>query len=429
MTRMKFACLTTALATTLVSSAAAQSFDWKAHSGETVTFLANSNPLGQLLIDHADEFRELTGINLVVDGYQEQQMRQRLMTVMNARSDEVDVFMTLPSREGMQFAAAGWYADLGQNLHNNAAPDYDAADLSPALMDASTFDGKVIGVPLNIEGPLLYYRTDIFAECGLEPPAALDELPEIAGRLKECSDVTPFASRGLAAATPYTFAGFLHNMGGQYIVDGQSAMCSDASKAALTLYSDLLKEYGPPGVINYSFQQLTALYRAGRSAMSFQSSNEFGPIMDGGARMEDTAIIPLPPGPGGSHPTVIGWSLAISAYSGNQDAAWYFLQWASSPEMQEKFALSGIAPPRTSVSESEGYKAWLAESPVRQQWQEALAVLADTGTSEIGYPIIANPESRQYIGRAVGDLLLGTVTVDEACATADAALNELIARD
>jgi multiple sugar transport system substrate-binding protein len=56
-------------------------------------------------------------------------------------------------------------------------------------------------------------------------------------------------------------------------------------------------------------------------------------------------------------------------------------------------------------------------------------VLATTGSSEIGYPINGNPESRQYIGQAVGDVLLGTKSVDEACAAADASLNELIARD
>ena len=55
-------------------------------------------------------------MTLKVDGYQEQQMRQRLVTVMNAHSDEVDVFMTLPSREGEQFAAAGWYADLSADV-------------------------------------------------------------------------------------------------------------------------------------------------------------------------------------------------------------------------------------------------------------------------------------------------------------------------
>jgi multiple sugar transport system substrate-binding protein len=43
-------------------------------------------------------------------------MRQRLLTVLNAKSSEIDVFMTLPSREGEQFSAAGWLcvADTGR---------------------------------------------------------------------------------------------------------------------------------------------------------------------------------------------------------------------------------------------------------------------------------------------------------------------------
>lgn len=191
----------------------------------------------------------------------------------------------------------------------------------------------------------------------------------------------------------------------------------------------MLQDYGPPGVVNYSFQQLTELYRAGRSAMSFESSNEFPVVMEGGARTEDTDIVVLPAGPAGSHPTVIGWALAISANAPNPDAAWYFLQWASSPETQAKFALEGIAPPRDAVAKSPEYKAWLDESEVRGQWQGALAEIASTGTSEIGYPIVGNPESRQYIGNAVGDVLLGTKTVEQSCADADAELDALIARE
>ena len=106
------ALLLSGVAVPAITPAMAQDFDWRAHEGETVTFLVNSNPIGNLLVENEAAFEELTGIDLVVDVYQEQQMRQRLLTVMNARSDEVDVFMTLPSREGRQFAAAGWYKDL-----------------------------------------------------------------------------------------------------------------------------------------------------------------------------------------------------------------------------------------------------------------------------------------------------------------------------
>jgi multiple sugar transport system substrate-binding protein len=156
------------VASAAVSAAGAAEFDWTKFQGKTVTFLANNNPVSQALLAHKADFEKLTGVTLKVDGYQEQQMRQRLVTVMNAHSDEVDVFMTLPSREGQQFAAAGWYADLASMAKGEVAADYDTAGLSQALLKAGTFDRKLTSMPMNIEGPILYYRTDIFKKCGLE---------------------------------------------------------------------------------------------------------------------------------------------------------------------------------------------------------------------------------------------------------------------
>jgi multiple sugar transport system substrate-binding protein len=407
----------------------ALAFDWKAHEGETVSFLSNNNPWSQAVLSYKEEFTELTGITLKVDTYQEQQMRQRLMTVLNSASDEVDVFMTLASREGQQFAAAGWYADLSAYAGSDVAPEYDFAGISPALVKAATFDGKLTSIPLNLEGPLLYYRTDIFEKCGIAKPASLDDVRAAAEKVKACDGgVTPFASRGLKPAIAYTFSNVLHNVGGSYIVDGKSALCSPEGQKAISFYGDLMREYGPPGAANYSFYQISALYRSGRAAMAFESSNELRTIMEGGERLGDTDVIPLPAGEAGTVPTAIGWGLAISNHSAKKDAAWYFVQWASSPEIQKRLALQGVAAPRPSVAADEEYKAWIGEAPVRASWQAALDVLASDGSSEVGYPIVANPESRDYIGQAVQEVLLGQKPVGEACAAADAALDGLIAR-
>src|SRR6218665_1093042 len=75
----------------------AQDLNWKKHQGKTLTFLANNNPLATAPLKYQGEGEQQTGMTLKVHAYQEQQMRQRLVTVMNARSDEVDVFMSLPS--------------------------------------------------------------------------------------------------------------------------------------------------------------------------------------------------------------------------------------------------------------------------------------------------------------------------------------------
>jgi len=407
----------------------AADFDWKKFQGKTVTFLANNNPVAQALLTYKDDFEKLTGMTLKVDGYQEQQMRQRLVTVMNAKSDEIDAFMTLPSREGEQFAAAGWYADLSAMAKDAVAKEYDTSGLSQALLKAGTFNGKLTSMPMNIEGPIFYYRTDIFKKCGIEKPTTIKAVETAAEKIKACdSSVTPFVSRGLKPAVAYTFSNMLHNIGGAYIANGKSSLCSPRGKEALDTYSRLLRDYGPPGVVNYSFQQISALYRSGRAAMSFESSNELRTVMDGGARLKDTGLTPFPAGEAGQVPTVIGWGMAVSAHSKQPEAAWYFVQWATSPAIQKKMALQGIAPPRPAVANDPEYRKWLDEEPVRKEWQAALDVLATKGSSEVGYPIVANPESREFIGQAVQDLILKQKSLDQACADADKALDALIAQ-
>ncbi len=416
--------LTTGLAMTSVSAA---EYDWTRDRGKTIRFLVNNNSLGVALAAKKAEFEKLTGIELKVDTYQEGQMRQRLLTIMNAHSDEIDVFMTLPSREGEQFAVSGWVADLSKPLKDDVAPDYKPKDLSKALVDAGTFSGKITSIPMNIEGRVLYWRKDIFAKCNIPAPARLEDLLTAAQSVAKCdTSITPFVSRGLKPALAYSFSNFLHNFGGKYIKDGKSDLCSPAARSALQLYSTLLRDYGPPGVVNYSFQQISSLYGTGRVAMAFEASNQLSIFMENTTRLQDTSIAPLPAGPGGSTPTTIGWGLAMSPFTKNASAAWLFIQWATSPAIQKALALEGIAPPRASVTDAPEYKAWINQYPVRKEWQAALDVLAKDGTSEVGYPIVGNAQSRDYIGQPVIDLLLKKKTVDEACADADTALNELI---
>ena len=409
---------------------AAQDFNWKKHQGKTVTFLANNNPVANAILKYKPEFEAQTGMTLKVDAYQEQQMRQRLVTVMNSKSDEVDLFMSLPSREGLQFAKAGWYADLTELVKTASAKDYDFADLSPGLVKDASYNNQLMGVPLNIEGPVVYYRKDLFQKCGVAMPKTLPELEGVAAKLKACdAGITPFVSRGLKPALPFTYSVFLHNMGGSYMKSGKSALCSKEAQASLDLYGKLLKDYGPPGVVNYSFYQISGLFKEGKAAMAFESSNELRSVMDGGARLKDTGIAVLPGGPGGSHPTVIGWTMSVSNYSKNKEAAWYFVQWATSKAMQEKLALEGIAPPRAAVANGADFKKWMDEQPVRKEWVAAVNELGKTGTSEVGYPIVANPASREYVGQAVNELLLGQKPVAQACADADKQLDALIAKE
>jgi multiple sugar transport system substrate-binding protein len=412
-----------------MQGARADGYNWQRDKGETIHFLVNNNSLGQALVAKKDRFEKLTGINVKIDMFQEQQMRQRLLTVLNARSSEIDVFMTLPSRELEQFWAAGWLSDLTRQVTADAAPDYDFKDISKKLVDASTFDGHLTSIPVNIEGPVLYWRSDIFKKCDVEPPRTLPDLLQAVKKIKECDpQITPFVSRGLKPAISYTFSNFLHNLGGHLMKKGKSDLCAPENQKAYEFYSTLLRDYGPPGVANYSFLQIAALYSAGRAAMAFESSGQMVFISQNPARPKDTGVMLLPPGSEGSVPTAISWNLAISPFSSKADAAWLFVQWATGPDLQKSMMLEAVPSPRSTPANTPEYKKWLEEVPLRRQWQQAIDEMRSSGSSELGFPIVANGESRDYIGAPVVDLILGQRSFKESCIAADKSVDELIQR-
>ena len=265
----------------------------------------NNNPIGLGLVKFKPEFEKLTGITVKVDGYQEQQMRQRLVTVMNARSDEVDLFMSLPSREGQQFAKAGWYADLGPFIKGAVAKDYDFKDLSAGMVADATYDGKVMGLPLNVEGPVVYYRKDLLQKCNVALPKTLAEMEAAAAKLKACD------ANDVALRQPRPEAGralHLQRIPAQprrHVHEGpQVASCAaPPARRPWASTARLLKDFGPPGVVNYSFPQISSLYKEGRAALAFESTNELRNVMDGGARLATTpASCRCPPAPAAASP-------------------------------------------------------------------------------------------------------------------------------
>jgi multiple sugar transport system substrate-binding protein len=124
---------------------------------------------------------------------------------------------------------------------------------------------------------------------------------------------------------------------------------------------------------------------------------------------------------------VIGWGLAMSAFSKAKPETWYFMQWATSKAMQTRLALHGIAPPRSSVAASAAYRAWLAQEPVRQQWAKLIATMAATGTSEVGPPVRRQAEARQIVGEAIDKVLLGQAKAKPAACAADKQLTAMLA--
>lgn len=433
--RTKHACLIALLTTSFTTVAAAQQpFNWRKYDGETINFLSSNHPWPNALAEYLPEFTKLTGINIKVDTYNEVQMRQRLTTLMQTKSSAVDLFLTTPSREGRLFTAAGYYKDLKPFLNDPSMTpaDFDYSDFSPVLTKTSNLAGITYGIPLNIEGPVLSYRTDLFEACKLQPPATLEDLMTVAAALKACKpDIVPFSTRGLKEAINFTFGPMLFNFGGSYEkpIDG-NYLCNAPGIKTAQFYADILKNYGPPGVSNYTFYQTSELMGQGRAAMTLESTNEYSKVASFDGRAKDVGVMVLPPGKdtGIQLPSVIGWHIAIPTESKKAGPAWFFILWATSKEMESRLVPKGVAPPRTSVFQSADFVKWASELPGRKQWLAALTQLAGKGTGAITPPTDKAPEMATVIGSAIAEVMLGQSDAKTAVCAAEPKIKELLTK-
>jgi multiple sugar transport system substrate-binding protein len=398
-------------------AAAQGAFDWKRFSGKQVRFLVNSHDWTNEIIRPAiPEFEQLTGIKVAWEIYPEDQFRQKLAVEMVSGSGSVDGFMSLTSWDGLRFLKAGWYEPIQKYIANPAltSPQFGFDDFFPNTRQIATVNGQLIGVPLYPEVQLLYYRKDVFKAKNMAVPQTMEEWEEAAKKLTDkANNFYGFVSRGKRSAAVYTLAPFIFNFGGQWLdKDGQPALTSPAAVKGLDTYGRMLRESGPPGVVNVHTYEVVDLMSQGRVAMASDSSNWVSSFENPSKSKVagQLGYARIPRGPAGSHTPIISWAISVSAQSKNKEAAWYFVQWATSREMVLRQAKAKIPVARESAWKSPEFQGSLPK-----EWLAAFqATLPDGYPNQANPVVVAVPETRDVIGAAIVAAIEGQPAKDAA---------------
>lgn len=301
------------------------------------------------------EFEEQTGIKINLEKYFEDQLTQKLTTEFTANSDSIDVFMIRPLQEGKLFNFNGWVADIAGYTDD---PEWDLEDFTDSSINSLKDEEVIFGIPLVTEREILYYRKDIFEENNIEVPQTLEELEEIAQQLNDPeNDFYGIVSRGERAAAVTQFSSYLYGFGGDFFVDDKATIDTPEAIRAFEFYGNLLRDYGPPGVLNMSWPQAAGLFGQGKAAMYTDADSIYPNLLDPEKSTvgDDLGFAVFPSGPAGQHPyNVTSWGLAMNSSSKNKDEAWEFIEWATSKEMVETVQKTGVPGPRQSVWDTPG---------------------------------------------------------------------------
>ncbi|WP_299450074.1 ABC transporter substrate-binding protein [uncultured Serinicoccus sp.] len=396
-------------------------FDWQRYSGTEIRVSSLQFPWQEAIAERLPEFEELTGITVALDALPEEQFRQRLQVEMTSGSEDIDVFATSPQNDAARFVQLGWYEDLNPMLSNESltSPDYDFADFGEGLIESQTYDGQLVSLPTVVETQIFFYRPSVLEQYDLEVPGTIDELESAAATISEDGEVIGWAARGKRAAAVTQIASFLYNYGAEFIdEDGQAAFDTPEGVEAFQTYGDLLREYGPAGSANNSWEELLALFQQGQIAMWADNSGQVASVLDPevSSVADDVEFAPMPAGPAGDAQTFFGWSAAISPESQEKGASWLFLQWATSPEMVEELQVEADV---VGGRESAEFADDTPESFI-DAFQSSLA------RSRSQLPgVIPVPEVRDAIGQAIVVSIEGG-DVEAAVSTAAEEFNRIV---
>lgn len=353
------------------------------------------------------DFEKESGLKVTLNQLSEDQLADSYKVKLNAGSSDVDVMMYRPLQVGKLFASSGYFANLNDKVKEDA--DWNWGDYQPGPIGVTTYKGNVVGVPIVTENEILYYRKDLLKAAGLEVPKTMAELQAAAKTIKEQNpDIAGFVSRTQASAGVTQFSGFLYSFGGDWTdADGNSAIASDAAKKAYAFYGGLLHDYGPAQInTDMSWPEAVAIFQQGKAAFQTDASSLYANFIDpekSKVPAEDVGYAPFPAGPAGAKPyNVAAWALGINANSKNQDNAWKFIKWATSPEMTLEMQKEGTPSARTSV--------WANADATKDMPAELAAAIAENAKNGVGTdrPLVVNvSQAREIVGKPFAVAITG----------------------
>ena len=385
------------------SSAASEvtgEFDWKAYEGTTINVMFNEHNYSKAVIEKLPEFEELTGITVKYSSTPESNYFDKLNTALSSRSGDPDVYMT-GAYQVWEYAPADYMEPLDDYINNPSltSEDYNFDDFIPGVVGALRWDltaGHAVGegsqwaLPMGWELNNLAYNKVYFAENNIAVPTTTDELLATAESLNGWAGSGSYGiavrgTREWATIHPGYMSLFATWGGQDFAIEDGKLVCQLDSEEAIAMtdyWVKLVKAAGPSQWTNYTWYEASSDLGAGKAAMLFDATTAAYFQNFEGASQESGNIawstIPLPEGKTETDmkANIWIWSMAMNKDSKNKEAAWYFLQYFTSPDYMLWAGTEGASPdtPRQSVMDSDEYKEVVGSA---ENYLESIAILTE----------------------------------------------------
>lgn len=413
--------------------------DWQKFAGTRLKVAMCSHPATRFLEPILGEFEALTGMDISFDTYETDALRQKMQTEMMAGKAIHNAFM-LHLAPMHSWVSHGWIEDIVPYLNNPEFTDkswYDFDDFIPSFgkfakgMDPSMpwqlEPDELWGIPLDAYTSILYYRKDLYKKYGIyKTPTSFPELYEQIGKLTLPENgVYGYVGRRRRAHAGHHWTQYLISWGGHWFDENMNPGIDSPEAIEAYKFYQSLEQFATPGIADLNYPECLSEYAAGRAAfwidMGFGQSTLEDPSLS--KVVGKVGYAPCPVGKAGLKSYGWSWLLAIPSTAKNKEAAWYFIQWATSKEVYLK-GLMDIGCPRASVTNSKKF----AERNAKD-WVYTTSLMAQPAIfSAAPVPLVErSSELMDSLGIEMGYVTAGIKTPVEAMRAAGKKWREIAA--
>lgn len=293
-----------------------------------------------------------------------------------------------PASWGPEFFDLGMIADLSGQL-----PAEMVNAVNPAAMTAGSYRGAQLGLPLSIQGVVLYRNQTIIP---IES-TTFQDLVEFAGRATEGETIGAILDRSL-----YFSGGHLYGLGGSFLdSEGNPTFNSPAGLA----WIGLLRDYERIGPTEYFGDGDLDLFKEGKVGLITESTARRGELAQAVGEA-NLAIDPWPLRESGTMAGFVEAELIFAspvAFEQQNQIAWLFAKTFLSSEAQTAIAQSGVIPAANASIIPSGVTRVQVDDRLTR---EAMLALVDG----VAYPV--HPAFQYYTGPL--DVALSSIFFNQA---------------
>lgn len=363
--RLVFIAMLVSFLSTQVASATPLAVKNKTYSDVTIRFCAEAVPTTEVLADLIPRFEKASGIQVIVEQYPVEHLVEKQMMDLTGKTGIYDI-MAVPYAQLAKYAEMGYVQPIGRLMANTELidPDIDMDDYLQALWKgAAESGGELYGFPFNPCVKLLWYRKDLFEDPKEKTAFKKQYGYELAVPTNwiQYKDMAEFFTRpeenlyGIVIpakrhkAITEEWSCYAWSFGGEILDEnGNPVMNSSENVEALKYFMSLIK-FCPPGTTDYTWDEVTTVEQQGIVAFSLQY-NDQTPGLEDPSKSKVAGkggYAGLPTQKEGA--TVTGpYVWVIPKYSKHAEAAYLFMQWASSKEIDSELGRREVVPVRKS---------------------------------------------------------------------------------